>query len=190
MEEIWVPIHHNPMYEVSNFGAVRNTRSGRMIVQSISGAGNRVIGIRTPDGDNKLLMVARLVAEYFVPKVYDLPESAIEAWELDPELFDTVVHKDIDRGNNHWSNLRWRSRSFAIMYRKEQREWAVARDLPVADPETGIVYHDSYEAGKDRCLLPSEIRRSAYHAFQYRYQPSVPPYRVWPTASTFVWVRD
>ncbi len=93
--EEWKTIEEAPNYSVSNWGQVRNDKFERLL-SPIKGGGDGehlyvqlYLGSRT---DYIKLLLARLVARYFLPNPDNLPE---------------VDHKDQDPTNNYMGNLRW-----------------------------------------------------------------------------------
>lgn len=107
-EEIWKPIKdYEGLYEVSNFGKVRNCRSysphttsnktkfGKLKTQRENNCGYLRVRI-SKNCKGKDLFVHRLVAETFLEK---------------QEGKSVVNHIDCDKKNNHVSNLEWVSTS-------------------------------------------------------------------------------
>ncbi len=78
-------------YEVSNFGNVRNKKTGRLLKKGIDSKGYYSVGIRQ-NLKTTTLNVHRLVAITFVDNPDDKP---------------FVDHIDNDRTNNNVINLRW-----------------------------------------------------------------------------------
>lgn len=104
---IWRAIDGFPLYEVSDSGLVRNSRTGRILSQEITYAGYaRVILMPT----RKKYAVHRLVAKAFVDG-------------YKPEL--QVNHKDENKLNNYADNLEWCTA-------KENTNYGTARTRTVA----------------------------------------------------------
>lgn len=95
MEE-W-KIIENGIYEVSNFGRIRNINTGRILKPSKYNyyRFNMYVGVQK----YKSILVHRLVAMYFCPN---------------PDNLTIVHHKDSDRYNNHFSNLEWCTQSYNV----------------------------------------------------------------------------
>ena len=96
LKEIFKPIYYKGKithYEVSNHGRVRNTKSGRFLQfadlngYKIVRLSDKSIGLKP-----KTTYVHRLVATAFIPN---------------PENKKEVNHIDLNRSNNHVSNLEW-----------------------------------------------------------------------------------
>jgi hypothetical protein len=107
-EEIWKPIKdYEGLYEVSNFGRVRNCRSysphttsnktkfGKLKTQRENNCGYLRVCLSN-SGVHKDFFVHRLVAEVFIEN---------------PEGKPAVNHIDGDKKNNHFNNLEWVSYS-------------------------------------------------------------------------------
>jgi len=87
--EVWLPIENYDNYEVSNFGKVRNKKTGRILKANRSG-GYCSVGL---SGINsKTCSVHQLVAKAFISN---------------PEKKCHVNHKDKNGLNNNLSNLEW-----------------------------------------------------------------------------------
>lgn len=93
--EDWVEIETggDRLYQVSNFG--RLSSEGKLIKGSKVG-GFKTLNIRA-GSKCKNLFVHRLVAEYFVDRISDANNY--------------VIHLDHDKSNNHYTNLKWVSKS-------------------------------------------------------------------------------
>jgi hypothetical protein len=93
IREQWEVLEHNPNYEVSNLGKVRNISTGRILSNRPDSKGYHRISINV-GGKYKDLKIHRLVATYFIEN--DNPLDKIE-----------VNHKDGNKGNNEYTNLEW-----------------------------------------------------------------------------------
>jgi len=96
VDEIFVKINEInglffDMYEVSNFGKVRNTVTNKFMVPTCAEY-NRLI-LWTRDKKYKIYSVHRLVAYFFIEKIYD------------PKF--VVNHIDENKKNNYFKNLQW-----------------------------------------------------------------------------------
>lgn len=89
--EVWVPVRDFPKYEVSNWGNVRNVKTGTVLQPGVKKHGYKVVSLSKP-GVIASATVHRLVATHFIPN---------------PESKPKLDHIDNDRTNNHVSNLRW-----------------------------------------------------------------------------------
>ena len=79
-------------YIIYENGDVYNTNSKKLLKHIITNIGFESVSLRK-DGSNKMFLVHRLVAKYFIPK---------KKYEL-----DEVIHKDGNVYNNHKDNLEW-----------------------------------------------------------------------------------
>ena len=94
--EIWKEIQENPNYSISNYGRVRNDKTG-LILKFGKAGGYPIITM----GHKKTYLVHRLVAKTFIPN---------------PENKRTVNHLDGCKINNHVSNLEWATYSENIKH--------------------------------------------------------------------------
>lgn len=78
-------------YSVTEDGRVFNNKTGRELKGACTGDGYRQICLRKDNGRN-LHYVHRLVAQAYI---------------LNPDNKPQVNHKDMDKANNHISNLEW-----------------------------------------------------------------------------------
>ena len=92
MEEIWETISDFPNYEVSNFGRVRNEKTGNYLTQKIGRDGHYLSVYLCNNGKENTQTIHRLVAKAFVPN---------------PEKKQQVNHIDGNKLNNKVNNLEW-----------------------------------------------------------------------------------
>lgn len=98
--EIWKDIvGFEGLYQVSNFGRVRN-KNYQIKSNHKNMYGYVMVGLYK-DGKTKVCFVHRLVANAFIPK----PDNLYE-----------VNHKDENKNNNRVENLEWCDRSYNINY--------------------------------------------------------------------------
>ena len=95
-QEQWKPIKgYEGKYDVSNFGRVRSYYKGLHIkTQRINNCGYCYVKLYVKGKRQKMARVHRLVAEAFIPN---------------PDNMSDVNHKDMNKLNNHVSNLEWTS---------------------------------------------------------------------------------
>lgn len=105
MKEIWKDVvGYENKYQVSNLGNVKSlVFSKPKLLNQYSDKNGYLITRLWNKNKPKHCKVHRLVAEAFIPNTDNKP---------------TVNHKDLNKSNNHVSNLEW-------MTRKEQSEHAV-----------------------------------------------------------------
>ena len=102
MEELYRMIEGYEKYEISNFGNVRNKKTGKVLSPSVNGKGYYNVDFYN-NGTRKNHKVHRLVAEAFIPN-HDNKAC--------------VDHIDNNKLNNHVENLRWATISENGMNRK------------------------------------------------------------------------
>ena len=89
--EHWASIDGYLNYQVSWWGRVLNTKTGRILKHGTSGPGYRYV-ILSKKGKTKIHYIHKLVAR---------------EWSANPGERPCVDHIDNDRTNNHHQNLRW-----------------------------------------------------------------------------------
>lgn len=134
-----------PGYSVSDRGNVRNDETGRFMTRLVNQRGVVHVGL-TKNRIQYKRALSILVAEAFVPR--------------QSFSFDTPIHLDGDRWNNHADNLLWRPRWFAIKYTLQFQQDAPCFNRPVELIETGDVFKSSWEAATTLGLLDREIAMS------------------------------
>lgn len=91
--EIWKIIESSPNYEVSNFGSVRNTKTGNILKVVTNNYGYKLVCLSNKN-KKQTSYIHRLVAEAFIDT------------DLDPKT-SVVNHIDGDKSNNAIDNLEW-----------------------------------------------------------------------------------
>jgi hypothetical protein len=94
-------LKYNDLYDVSDTGEIRNSKTKKIRKTSIRGGYHRVIIRENNNPFNKTISI--MVAERFLPRI-DLPGL-------------TVDHIDRNKNNNCASNLRWASRTVQALNR-------------------------------------------------------------------------
>lgn len=89
--EKWIKHDEYEMYEVSNFGNVRNIKTKKILKPSTDKNGYLYLGLHK-EGKTKCHMVHKLVCELFIDNTDEKP---------------VVCHKDGDKNNNCSENLCW-----------------------------------------------------------------------------------
>lgn len=154
MHEIWRIISGFESYEISNLGQVRNRNTGRIRMTSRSVRyGAKSIMLRK-DGEEHGLSVKLLVAEAFLPRSH--------WYEMDPDVFDSVIQLNWDQNDCRVENLMWRPRWFVWHYTRQRLRQADVHYLtPVINISTGVYYHTMVEAAQTEGLLMRGIYNSA-----------------------------
>ena len=93
-QEIWKAIvNYEGLYEVSNLGRVRNSRTGKILKPYENGRGYLIIGLYK-DSKKECFQVHRLTATAFIPN---------------PQNLETVNHINHSKIDNRVENLEWLS---------------------------------------------------------------------------------
>jgi hypothetical protein len=143
VSERWRIIDEFPNYSISDHGRVRNDESGRVLALLQNQKGIVNVGLMR-GGIQYKRSVTVLVANAF------LQPSALEA-------FDTPINLDGDRSNNHYGNLMWRPRWFAVKYFQQFKIGPSGFGGRVQDRSTGIIYRNTWEAALEWGLIEKDI---------------------------------
>lgn len=163
--EEWRTIEFFPDYEVSNYGRVRTSKTGRILQLNVNQYGLVQVGLMR-NGVQRHRSVPLLVAKAFLSD----SEGA----------FDTPINLDGDRYNNRLENLTWRPRWFAIKYNRQFRYPYEDRiDSPIVDLKTGEISENSLECAKRYGLLEKDLVLSIMNRTY-----------VWPTYQQFGILED
>ena len=116
MEEcdVWKPIDEHENYEVSSFGKVRNTKTGR-ILKSYNRGGYYCVGL-SKNAKISTFNVHRLVAKTFIPN---------------SENKQQVNHKDKNSLNNNLINLEWATNKENCIHRSNGVKQTTNQNLEI-----------------------------------------------------------
>ena len=113
--EVWRPIEDFPNYEVSNFGQVRNCRTGKVLKPVDNTYGYLRVHLYQ-NGEKKWIYIHKLVALAFIPNPMDLVE---------------VNHRDENKLNNRVENLEWVTRQQNNSYGTRNERIGLGHRKPV-----------------------------------------------------------
>lgn len=144
MTEVWELVPEFKGYVVSNYGLVANEKTGRVLRQTRNQHGVVMVGMMR-DGRQFKRSVPRVVANAFLPP----PPSS---------RFDSLIHKDGNRGHNWATNLAWRPLGFTWDYMAQFRHPYPNRiDEPLEDLDTGEPFDNSWDAATRYGLLERAV---------------------------------
>ena len=137
--EHWASIDGYLNYQVSWWGRVTNTKTGRILKPGTSSHGYRYVAL-SKNGKVKTHYIHQLVAREWVPN---------------PEEKKCVDHRDGDRINNHFENLRYATHSENNRHRSKRAN------------TTSMYYGVSWQknAGKWRAQIQIDGRRKNLGCF-------------------------
>ena len=126
MTENWKEIAgYEGLYEVSDLGRVKSFWHGKeKILNPLKNNNGYLSVILCKDGQKKMLLVHRIVAEAFIQNTKGLA---------------TINHKDEDKTNNTVSNLEWMSQKDNINYGTHNKRVAesLSKQVQMFDKSTG-----------------------------------------------------
>lgn len=146
--EVWMPIKGYFNYQISSFGRVKNMKRNKILQCSIQTTGYSQVCLLGTDGEQRMLLVHRLVADAFLEN---------------PLNKQCVDHIDSDHLNNHIENLRFAthrenamnrckrgassSRFKGVNYHEPSKKWVVHITVTGRCLHLGV-FDDEEEAGR------------------------------------------
>jgi hypothetical protein len=100
--EEWAAIDGYKNYQVSWWGRVRNTKTGRILKGNLSSSGYLTVSL----------------SKNRKPKTHYIHQLVAHEWAANPEQKRCVDHIDGSRDNNHWQNLRYATHSENLMNKR------------------------------------------------------------------------
>jgi hypothetical protein len=91
--EMWKTVESSPNYKVSNFGSIKNTKTGKMLKVATNNSGYKLVCLST-ENKKQTGYIHRLVAEAFIDTNLDTRTSVVN-------------HIDGNKSNNIIENLEW-----------------------------------------------------------------------------------
>ena len=91
--EIWKTIESSPNYEISNFGSIKNTKTGNILKVATNNYGYKLVCL-SDNNKKQTGYIHRLIAEAFINTNLDTRTSVVN-------------HIDGDKTNNTIENLEW-----------------------------------------------------------------------------------
>jgi hypothetical protein len=162
LPERWREIREFPRYQVSDWGRIKNSATGRIMSQYYNSRGFLMVGLAKNRGHHKK-SVSVLVAEAYL--------SALSP------AFNSIIHLDGDRTNNHYANLMWRPLWFARKYQRQFPVRLTRHHVPIIDMESHEKYEHTWDAAMRCGLLESHISLAMENGTY-----------VWPTGQIFQYV--
>lgn len=102
MEEVWKDVvGYEGLFSVSNFGNIRNEKTGRVLKLYKNKRGYCLVSLYHKRNNRKTYRVHRLVAEAFIPN---------------PNNYPYINHKDENPSNNRVDNLEWCTPQYNATY--------------------------------------------------------------------------
>jgi len=151
MSELWSEIPSFPGYSVSNYGRVRNEKTGYLLALLFNNTGVVQVGLMR-DLQQHRRSVPLLVARAFIPKE-----------PLQAEAFDTPINLNGDRTDNRAANLLWRPNWFARRYHRQFYTERPYPPAPVQDIETEEIFESPMHAAVKFGLLEYDILVSIFN---------------------------
>jgi hypothetical protein len=147
--EHWAAIDGYINYEVSWWGRVRNTRTGRILKPQTSGPGYLMVRL-SKNGKALIHYIHKLVAR---------------EWVGNPEEKRCVDHVDGSRTNNHWENLRYATHSENLMNKRGHKNCSSVYKGVSFDKNSGKWVVRIKVAGVNKNMGLFNIEREAAEAY-------------------------
>ena len=112
---MWKTCNRFPMYEVDEYGDVRNKKTQKILQARTDRRGYLRLNLQVKGG-KKTAYLHRLVAEAYLPNRNHLP---------------CVNHKDENKLNNHFSNLEWCTIEYNNKYNSAVGNWIKKQQRPI-----------------------------------------------------------
>ena len=140
--EIWKDIEgYEGLYQVSSWGRVKNSRTGRILKGLRDKDGYLLVGL-CKKSVSQTHKVHRLVAEAFIPNPQNKPQ---------------VNHIDEDKENNHVENLEWSTAKENANHGTRNLRGSKTKSKPIICIETGVEYYGARECARQMGLYQSSI---------------------------------
>jgi len=121
-------IHPDEDVHVSDFGRIRSFKTSRKGGKIIGGSwlsGYNILVLRKENDKRKTVFIHKLVAEYFIDK----PDDS----------YNTIIHLDYNRKNNHISNLKWVTKKQSLAHRKDDKDYDIKKVRNSKLTETQVI---------------------------------------------------
>lgn len=170
MNEIWKPVKdYEGLYEVSNWGRVRNVRTGSVLLPRKCMNGYLIV-VLYKDGVRKPCYVHRLVAQAF-PDMVGWTEKAVG------KPFDElqINHKDEVKTNNRVENLEWCDGFYNQTYSRGKTVYmyTLSGGLCGLWPSTRECERNKFNQGAIAACCRGVKKQ--YKGFKWSYEPPRPP---------------
>ena len=147
--EQWASISGYTNYEVSWFGRVRNSKTGRILKSNLSSNTYLTLGL----------------SQSGVVKTYSVHVLVAREWVANPDNKRCVDHIDGDKKNNHFENLRWATHSENIRNSKAQtNRSSIYKGVSYSKPANKWVARLKLH-GKDKHLGCFDCEKEAAEAY-------------------------
>lgn len=138
MEEIWRDIKdYKNLYQVSNFGNVRSLKrknTNGKILKPIKDKDGYFRVTLSKNNVRKNCFIHRLVAQSFIPNVYNLPQ---------------VNHKDVNPSNNKAENLEWCNSKYNNTYGDRLKRLSRNLSKPIIQYDFNLNYIKEWISAKE-----------------------------------------
>lgn len=163
--EIWKNIEgYEGIYEISNYGRIKNVKRGSLVQHCLNKVGYAVVKL-PKEGKRVHHKLHRLIANAFLPN---------------PNNYPVINHKDEVKANNNLSNLEWCTHQYNNTYNQIHYRRNKSHRTSVIKMSIDGVFIESYnsvnEAGASNNIHPSSIsnclrgRDKTAAGFRWKYK--------------------